>query len=509
MIDEHHNLPEKNRRFSNLIPQHHRICGTMWNELMMEFEDSKMLLGAAIVLFSCVLLWGNFSPSHTLTIEQDIASEDNRPIEENNRPWVNKDGTPCSLEAKEAKQNQGQVISLVSYNVLGPEHGEHAKHNYTPMKLRKWKKRREMLFKEMRRYKADIYCLQEVTIKTLEDDWKPFFTANWGSVHQPKILPEWLESMPPCSGKKLPQKWLGVAIFYNKEKFLCLASKQVLIRDFCKDIDNEFMKLNEKSDAAAMLLLQDKRAGTKFVVVNMHNFFDPWFPDTKACQVAGVARALQIFLNDMVLEGVLSPDEKEKVHIIFCGDMNSVPYVQEEWLPGNKEMRYYQTKDIEILESSDKFALGRNVPESAEDMSAVYALLHFGEVRPSHVQHPDALHLHRTTAAATKDSPGKQGGLAEKEGSSKGSAAGRSVGLLEGPRGLRNLYMEGDGRMHLPSFTTKTNVFCATIDYLWGTKDVVVEQLLQFPENTERFSPVPNQFWGSDHLALGVTFSFR
>ena len=59
--------------------------------------------------------------------------------------------------------NKPELHKIVSYNILAPLHGEGSKHGYTPLKERKWRKRKRILFDEIRYYDPDIICLQEST----------------------------------------------------------------------------------------------------------------------------------------------------------------------------------------------------------------------------------------------------------------------------------------------------------------------------------------------------------
>ena len=54
-------------------------------------------------------------------------------------------------------------MKIVSYNILGPAHGEGPKHHYASVSISKWTRRRDKLMKELRTLNADIFCLQEVT----------------------------------------------------------------------------------------------------------------------------------------------------------------------------------------------------------------------------------------------------------------------------------------------------------------------------------------------------------
>ena len=64
-------------------------------------------------------------------------------------------------------------LKVVSYNILGPNHGESSKHEYAPMSIRKWTRRRDKLMAELKYINADIFCLQEVSKKSLKETFIP------------------------------------------------------------------------------------------------------------------------------------------------------------------------------------------------------------------------------------------------------------------------------------------------------------------------------------------------
>jgi len=72
--------------------------------------------------------------------------------------WIDRSGS--YLSPKEADSEN--AIKIVSYNTLGPLHGESSKHNYADVKVVRWTRRRDKLLSEIRSFEADFLCLQEV-----------------------------------------------------------------------------------------------------------------------------------------------------------------------------------------------------------------------------------------------------------------------------------------------------------------------------------------------------------
>lgn len=66
-----------------------------------------------------------------------------------------------------------------------------------------------------------------------------------------------------------------------------------------------------------------------------------------------------------------------------------------------------------------------------------------------------------------------------------------------------------------PKFTNKTEKFNGCLDYIFISDHFEVINILELPydNNNEKsvlsFSTIPNQFFPSDHLALGCTIRFR
>jgi len=75
---------------------------------------------------------------------------------------------------------------------------------------------------------------------------------------------------------------------------------------------------------------------------------------------------------------------------------------------------------------------------------------------------------------------------------------------------MKSAYLERNGRE--PNFTTCCHTngsswYCDTLDYIFYSGELVVDDVLQLPENTNADS-YPDETHPSDHLMLAATFSF-
>ena len=56
---------------------------------------------------------------------------------------------------------------------IGPAQGESEKHLYAERKYTRWNYRKELVLKELQKLRADVYCLQEVSLASLAQTFIP------------------------------------------------------------------------------------------------------------------------------------------------------------------------------------------------------------------------------------------------------------------------------------------------------------------------------------------------
>ena len=310
-----------------------------------------------------------------------------RTVHENSRKplspkeWIDRAGN-SSISSPDSFPRMG--LKVVTYNILGPLHGEGSKHDYAAESVTRWTRRRDKLIEEIINVDADILCLQEVSQKALKETFIP------------RLLASGLE----CSGfapskrgdhkaGKYAHKYVGCAIFTRKSKLELVQSKRVHLRDWapmnnCKSITLRD-EVNSHWNCMAMALvrikgeegaldspthkqLSDKVEDKIVMVGNAHLFWNPARADVKVLQAAACTHAMAKFASEI---GASPP-------MLLCGDFNSPPAMQEDFNPD-----HYEEYDISTKGGAEAYSgvSGR--------MSGPFQYLCEGSIHCDHPHHPD------------------------------------------------------------------------------------------------------------------------
>lgn len=441
------------------------------------------------------------------------------------RPWFKLRPDADSAEQKEHAENAHTSVRILSYNVLGPIQGVSSKHDYCPLHDRVWNVRKGRLMSEIESYGAGIVCLQEVTPISLRETWIPFFSrlSMDGYCYQAK-----LDKGVEESNLANPDSCLGVAIFYNTNDWKEVDRWEILLRDlipektsvkategiFGKDLKNFRKDVEEKSDAAVLLALERKNnniqegpGGEYMIVGNVHLWWDPKTPDIKTMQTHLLMEAVERFIERQ---------QRPEPRLVICGDFNSTPYVQHQFLPKRVLKNLGWPASTQVCMATDQF--GPLYPEEVESMSGVCALLSTGDLSPPHAHHPETFRSPRLQATqANKKRRTTDGGACVNSQEQQGTENRR----LGTGRPLMDVYRMSPSSH--PKFTTKTGDFSGIIDYIWvtpcihkrvsgvlllpiGARSAVLDGRATARRETPHtdFNSLPNSVYGSDHLALGV-----
>ena len=118
-----------------------------------------------LLLLSFLALLGCFN-GYTPQIQRQFKVAERH--QRNTPDWIDKDGSHSS-----SPEFSDASIRIVSYNVLGPIHGEGQKHSYAPVGITKWTRRRDKLLDVLRSISSDVFCLQEISSKGLKETFIP------------------------------------------------------------------------------------------------------------------------------------------------------------------------------------------------------------------------------------------------------------------------------------------------------------------------------------------------
>ncbi|KAJ1425016.1 Endonuclease/exonuclease/phosphatase [Ochromonadaceae sp. CCMP2298] len=380
------------------------------------------------------------------------------------RYWVDQAGVQ-----HENPPSPSGSLKVVSYNVLGPLHGEGSKHDYAPVSITKWTRRRDKLLDELRGLSADVLCLQEVSEKGLSETFIPGL-QRVGLV---------CAGFAPTRSKernvrgRFGHRNIGSAIFCNPDKVSVLSSKRVHLKDFaplqnCRSHEY-YVDMHSKWNSMVMMLVQMKGTNQTVVVGNTHLFWDPEREDIKTGQAFAVADALSRFCTELGFNKTDLPP------LILCGDFNGLPYRS---LHGG---------------TSGGGGEGGGAGGS-EHNTALFNLLTRGRLEPDHPEHPDRWH----TRVPMRPTCPRLGPL-----------------LIDWR--LENTFSPPFDA-YSPLFTTKTDDFQGWIDHIWINSKVSVDMVMAPPirrgdltalaQNRE-FAPMPNANFASDHVPIGVMASLR
>lgn len=199
-------------------------------------------------------------------------------------------------------------------------HGESEKHDYAPLSVTKWTRRRSKLIEEIRELSADLICLQEVSAKGLRETFIP----NLKHIGLECFGYAPSKTADAVKGK-YGHKYVGCAIFGRPSKFNIISSKRVHLRDF----GGSSLELSRshsfhvdyvgKWNPMAMTMLRVIATNQTFCIANTHLFWNPLRADIKAMQTYACMDAI----NKFCLECGFS--KAEQPPLILCGDFNSMP----------------------------------------------------------------------------------------------------------------------------------------------------------------------------------------
>ncbi|KAG8661526.1 carbon catabolite repressor protein 4 homolog 5 isoform X2 [Manihot esculenta] len=345
-------------------------------------------------------------------------------------------------------------VVVVSYNVLGVENA--LKHQYLyskiPPEFLEWDRRKELIREEINHYNAGILCFQEVDrfndldYFLQEDGYRGVYKARTGEAYD------------------------GCAMFWKDTLFTLLHEENIEFQSF--GLRNNVaqlcvLEMNENQMLSALCEQSSKATATqsrRLVVGNVHVLFNPNRGDIKLGQV-------RLFLE----RAYKLSQEWGSIPVIIGGDLNSLPQLdilvhdrrnisgQLEYRPQHK---YFRSQDENVKRNSMS-----NLRPLMHVWSDEELILATGSKEVTHLRHQLKL------CSAYLGIPGSH----------------RS----------RDNYGE-------PLATSYHSKFMGTVDYIWHTEELIPVRVLEtLPVDIlRRCAGLPNEKWGSDHLALVCELAF-
>ncbi|XP_065860714.1 carbon catabolite repressor protein 4 homolog 5 [Euphorbia lathyris] len=377
-------------------------------------------------------------------------------IAECNRRWVFSDGDYSALKDR---------VVVVSYNILGVENASNHPDLYykIPPQFLEWNRRKELIGHEINRYNAGIICFQEVdrfndlNFLLKKDGFSGVHKARTGDASD------------------------GCAIFWKETMFTLLHEENIEFQSYglCNNVAQLcVLKMNDSESKPNPCMQSSKAAATnsrKLVVGNVHVLFNPKRGDIKLGQVRlFIERAYEL------------SQEWGNVPVIIGGDLNS--------LPQSAIYQFLASSKLDILVHERRNISGQLNHQPCRK----YFRSHNSNVKSN------CIAISRPLTHVWSD---------EEVMLATGS---KGLTHLSHPLKLSSAYLgvPGSGRSRdscgEPLATSYHSKFMGTVDYIWHTAELFPVRVLEtVPVDVLRRSAgLPNEVWGSDHLALVCELAF-
>lgn len=255
-----------------------------------------------------------------------------------------KNGRLAKLALPSGDSGHGQIdnrFTMLTYNILSPSYMWPQVYTYVPEQYKNWQYRHHLLESELfQKYKSDIMCLQELTVRDYNGFWK-------GNFHDKYAMgSEYLSKTAPSYWKGEADQLDGVGIFYNMEKFEFIHSTGIKLSEYLSNFNKhelEFLAKSEmdltdgagnvtgksnllevlesKNQVCLFVSLRHKPTGTAFVVINTHLYWK--YDEVKLSQCMIIMRELDKIINKIKENHAKQGRPNQEIKILFTGDLNS------------------------------------------------------------------------------------------------------------------------------------------------------------------------------------------
>ncbi|CAG9782386.1 unnamed protein product [Diatraea saccharalis] len=407
-----------------------------------------------------------YDESKTSQAETGTSGNRTSTVPPNFRVWetVGRNGTTCDV-------GSGFRFRVLSYNVLAQYLLECHPHLYStcsPKNL-KWKVRATHLYDEIINLAPDILCLQEVQASHLDSFYSRFEAIGYSGIFK----------------QKTGHRHDGCAIYYKDSLFEMTEHMSV---EFYQP---ELPILNRDNIGVMVKLVPRGMPTCPIVVATTHLLYNPKRTDVRLAQI-------QVFLAEIDRFAYYSSGgQSGHLPIILTGDLNSLPDSAVIKLLDQGLVRASPFRD-----SSDWKRIG--VTDNCQHL-AVYLDRQIG--RPTD---------HKTIKIFNSDYRGvypESSTCAVTESDPPGCDYNElfNSGVVGHSLQLQSVYekRKPDGAMEASTFQE----YWVTVDYIYFStcSSLKLVERLRLPtaEECVVLGTLPNDVYGSDHLALAATFELR
>jgi CCR4-NOT transcription complex subunit 6 len=223
------------------------------------------------------------------------------------------------------------IFTVLCYNVLCEKYATRQMYGYCPTWALDWTFRRRAILAELKHYAADIISLQEVETDQFHNFFLPELQADgYAGIFAAKSRAKTMSE----SDRKYVD---GCAIFFRTSKFKLIKDHLLEFNQLAmanaEGSDDMLNRVMTKDNIGLAALLETRDAAwdngipvenPPLLVCTAHIHWDPEYCDVKLVQTMMLMHELRLIAEGAEL-GMSNAGSAEKVHLLLCGDFNSLP----------------------------------------------------------------------------------------------------------------------------------------------------------------------------------------
>lgn len=355
-----------------------------------------------------------------------------------------------------------EKFKVFSYNILSELSCTRAAYGYSPKAALAWDHRKEQILQEIQSQNADFVCLQEIGT----DTFKEFFSMKLAYSDYKGIF--WPRTRGMTMSHKDSKMVDGCAIFYKYNKYIVLDKQLInfaqigIHRKDMKGEDDMFNRIMGRDHIGIMGFFENRRTGTRLIMVTTHLFWDPRYSDVKLIQASLLLAEIDKFAEKYVTWPA-------------CEDKKSYALADD-----NTEV--FVPEPSKVYSSKTQIPLVICADQNSGPGSAIYELMVRGNISRDH-----------------DDIKNFSYGNLTKDG-------------IEHPFSLRSAYANIERTPEEVPWTNFTPGFRDNIDHIWYSTNVLENTALLGqvdPEYMKMVPGFPNYHHPSDHISLMAEFVIK
>eukprot|EP00760_Papus_ankaliazontas_P001028 PhM_4_TR10357/c5_g1_i1/m.80280/K18764/CCRN4L; nocturnin len=245
------------------------------------------------------------------------ASDDMRPPSD--EPLVARRDMFVINDAARQRASIHNNVVVMSYNVLAPKYLLSEKYMQCPDWATQKEYRMKSVAKEVKLYRPDVVCFQELTKECKQDYLDDYLKKNYDSCELLQVLSKTVslsDNGEEMRRSKTDSSVEGVCIYYNKHRFDLVDTLEIRLDDI--PFAGRLYTPSSHNVAVCLTLRSKEHPRSVLLACTVHLYYGWDKPEVQVGQLRRINEALTKCHDALVAQG-------SDVAVVFAGDLNSEP----------------------------------------------------------------------------------------------------------------------------------------------------------------------------------------